>query len=202
MGLLVHVDGTTRVIGGFGAGRPVPRQLFSTGHIRGVLQRHATGVRGGQPHAVQLVPPIAEDNRDPVPVADQADTVDSLSAMAQLMHDIAATGHCDGTLKTFDGRRLADLTAHTVGMETLAPTGRSSFSGPALRCDFIGHQLGGWVHDVDRAELQRPQYGSALVRQRAAGRAADPGAVRVQDALLRTHHRLHRGAAVNLGHRK
>ncbi len=161
VGALVHVRGNTRVDGSFGPGRPSPRELFSTGDVRGTP--HVTQIEWvrGKPTVVQMLPSIAEDDRDPVPEADQAGTVDSLSAIAEVMHNVAATGHCDGTLSTFDGRRLADLSTHTAGMEELPPTSRSNFSGRALRCDFIGHQLGGFSHDVNRTELQKPQHGSA-----------------------------------------
>jgi hypothetical protein len=161
VGALIHVRGDTRVEGSFGVNRPVPRSLFSTGYIRGAPHVTQMEWKSGHPSIVQLTPPIAEDGRDPVAEADQAGTVDSLSAIAQLMHDVGATGRCDGALNTFDGRRLADLSTRTVGTENLPPTGRSSFHGPALRCDFTGHQLGGFVHDVDRAELQKPQRGTA-----------------------------------------
>ncbi len=161
VGALVQVHGNTRVEGSFGANRPLPRELFSTGSVRGVP--HVTQIEWikGKPTILQMVPPIADDNRDPVPEIDQAGTVDSLSAIAEIMRNVAATGRCDGSLNTFDGRRLADLSSHTVGMEELPRTSRSSFSGQALRCDFIGHQLGGFSHDTSRTELQKPQHGSA-----------------------------------------
>jgi len=171
VGALVHVHGNTRVDGSFGPIRPLPRELFSTGNVRGVP--HVTQIEWtkGKPTILQMVPPIAEDNRDPVAEADQAGTVDSLSAIAEIMHDVAATGRCDGSLNTFDGRRLADLSAHTAGVEDLPRTSRSSFSGRALRCDFTGHQLGGFIHDVSRTELQKPQHGSAWF---ASVRAGEP----------------------------
>lgn len=161
VGALVHVHGDTRVEGSFGPNRPLPRELFSNGNVRGVP--HVTQIEWikGKPTVVQMVPPIAQDDRDPVPEADQIGTVDSLSAIAEIMRSVAATGHCDGSLNTFDGRRLADLSAHTAGMEDLPPTSRSSFSGRALRCDFTGRQLGGFTHGVNRAELQKLQHGSA-----------------------------------------
>jgi len=161
VGALVHVHGNTRVDGSFGPSRPLPRELFSNGDLRGVP--HVTQIEWikGKPTIVQMIPPIAEDDRDPVPEADQAGTVDSLSAIAEIMRDVAATGRCDGSLNTFDGRRLADLSARTAGMEDLPATSRSTFSGRALRCDFTGHQLGGFIHDVSRTELQKPQHGSA-----------------------------------------
>ena len=80
-------------------------------------------------------------------------------------------------MNTFDGRRLSSLEAHTVGEEVLPKTDRSSFEGPALRCDFEGRQLGGFVHDDDLNVLRRPQHGSAWFASLAPG--APPVPVRI-----------------------
>jgi hypothetical protein len=61
----------------------------------------------------------------------------------------------------FDGRRLSEIAATDAGQEMLEPTRRSSFSGPATRCDFEGRLLAGFMLDDDRARAARPQTGSA-----------------------------------------
>ena len=81
--------------------------------------------------------------------------------MAQLVRQVGSTGRCEGKVMTFDGRRLAELSARTAGREVLEPNSRSSFSGPALRCDFVGRQLAGFKKDEDRQELAKPKTGSA-----------------------------------------
>ena len=124
--------------------------------------------QNGRPVISQLVPPV-EAERDPVPAEEQAHTVDTLSAMASLLHQVASSGRCEGALNTFDGRRLSAITAHTVGEEVLPKTDRSVFEGPALRCDFEGRQTGGFVH-----VLRRPQRGSAWFASLAPGAAPVP----------------------------
>ncbi len=81
--------------------------------------------------------------------------------MAQLIRQVNATGRCEGSARTFDGRRLATMRAWTVGYEDVPPTRLSSFAGRALHCEFEGRQIGGFVLDEDRERLERPQRGSA-----------------------------------------
>ncbi|MBC7801667.1 MAG: DUF3108 domain-containing protein [Gemmatimonadaceae bacterium] len=157
---MVRSEGESVVEGTFAGDRPVPRQYFSFGNLRGRQRVTQIDYPGGRPSIRTLTPPN-EEEREPVPASDQAGTVDSLSAMAMLVRQVNATGRCEGRSRTYDGRRLAELTVRTVGQEVLDLTNRSSFSGPALRCDFEGRQIGGFMLDADRAALERPQRASA-----------------------------------------
>jgi len=160
VGVLIHAEQDTTVEGTFAGDRPAPRRFFSYGHLRGHPRITQIDYPKGQPEVRTLTPPN-EEEREPVPAAEQAGTVDSLSAMAQLVRQVNATGRCDGRSRTYDGRRLAELSARTAGQEALEPTGRSSFAGTALRCDFEGRQLAGFKLDADRTAAQRPRRGSA-----------------------------------------
>lgn len=160
LGAVLHGDGKTVVNGRFEGLRAEPNDLFSTGHFRGDPRVTQMVWRGGTPVTLQLVPPVA-DERDPVPSADQADTIDTLSAMVALIHQVEQTGKCEGSDRTFDGRRLSQIAARTAGEEELEPTGRSMFHGKALRCNFEGRQLAGFRHDTDPEEQRREQTGAA-----------------------------------------
>jgi hypothetical protein len=160
VGFFVHGDSKTIVEGRFDGGQAEPRELFSAGHLRGVQRITQIDWRNGIPNMTQLIPPV-EQERDPVPVAEQAHTIDTLSAMATLLREVADRGRCEGESQTFDGRRLSKISAHTVGDEVLPHTGRSSFQGQALRCDFEGQQLAGFLRDANQADLRKPQSGSA-----------------------------------------
>ena len=168
VGLLVSAEQDTVVEGVFNGDRPAPRRFYSVGHFRGRPRVTQIDYPRGQPEVRTLTPPN-EEEREPVAPADQAGTVDSVSAMAQLVRQVNATGRCEGHSRTFDGRRLAELTAHTAGREVLEQTSRSSFAGPALRCDFEGRQLAGFRLDADRTAAQRPRRGTAWFA------AASPG---------------------------
>ena len=160
-GALLHMHSDSTSTGTFEGTSVRPGRYYSWGDTRGRRRITQIDYDGDEPKLVQLVPPTSEDARDPVPPAQTVGTIDSLSAMAELIRLVAGTGRCDGTARLYDGRRLSELTAHTAGREVLEATGRSSFSGPALRCDFEGRQLAGFVHDADEAELRRVQHGSA-----------------------------------------
>ena len=151
---------STTVEGQFVRDRAVPQRFYSTGTLRGGPRVTQIDYRDGQPVVRQLVP-ATETEREAVPLARQADTIDSLSAMAELIHTIQRTGRCDGRAMTFDGRRLSLLEARTSGPQALEPSARSSFAGTTLRCDFVGQQLAGFMLNEDRAALQRPQMGTA-----------------------------------------
>jgi hypothetical protein len=85
--------------------------------------------------------------------------------MAHLVRLIGQTGRCESRMRLFDGRRLSDVEARTVGIETLEPTSRSTFHGPALRCDFEGRLLAGFPSDEDRTRAAQPRGGSAWFAQ-------------------------------------
>ena len=156
----VQSDGDTVAEGVFVGDLPTPRRFLSQGSLRGRPRATQIDYPGGQPQVRILTPPNDEE-REPVPVADQAGSIDSLSAMAQLMRQVNATGRCEGRSRTYDGRRLAEFAVRTAGQEALEPTSRSTYAGPAQRCDFEGRQLGGFMLDGDRTAAQRPQRASA-----------------------------------------
>ena len=173
LGLLLHADGTTTVTGRYVGNRAEPDDLFSTGHFHGNPRVTQISWRGGVPAILQMQPPV-ETERDPVPPALQANTIDSLSAMAALIHQVTVTAKCDGRDRTFDGRRLSEVAAHTVGEETLEETSRSTYQGKALRCDFTGKQLAGFRRDADQDEVRHPQDGSAWFARVAPGEPPIP----------------------------
>ena len=164
---------STTVEGRFVGDRAVPQRFYSAGTLRGAPRVTQIDYRDGQPVVRQLVP-ATETEREPVAPAQQADTIDSLSAMAELIHTIQRTGRCDGRATTFDGRRLSMLDARTAGPQALESSWRSSFAGMTLRCDFVGRQLAGFMLNEDRATLQRPQMGTAWFAPLVPGGAVVP----------------------------
>lgn len=169
VGLLMSGDATTTTEGRFTAGAVQPTEMLSVSHARGVARVTQLTWQGDRPVTTQLIPPLGLE-RAPVPPRDQAGTVDTLSAMAGLLRQVAATGRCEASQNTFDGRRLSVVTARTVGEETLERTSRSSFrGGRALRCDFSGRQTGGFAYDEDPRVKGRPHDGSAWFAPMAPG---------------------------------
>ncbi len=155
-GALWPAEGSTVVEGRFSNGRPVPRDMVSHGRYWGTTHSLHVDWKDGLPEVVQMIPP-AEQDRDKVPVRDQANTVDTMSAIAALMQEVAARNRCDLTARTYDGSRLSELSARTVGQEMLTPTDRSSFHGAALRCELTGRMIGGFLRHDHSADARRPK---------------------------------------------
>lgn len=159
VGALVSSHEVTTVSGVWRAAGVAPRVFRTDGDWGGKPRRVLIDFAGGMPHVLDLVPANNQE-RDPVPPEATRDAEDTLSPMAQLTRQVAQTGRCDGTVRTYDGRRVVDLTVRTVGTETLPATDRSSFNGPALRCDFTGLQVAGFLHGAGAA-ARAPRHGSA-----------------------------------------
>jgi hypothetical protein len=170
VGWLFRGHQLTTVQGAWQGDRPAPLRFWGNGVWRREARQTLIDYNHGQPVIHSLVPPN-DAEREPVPAELQANTVDTLSALALLIRKVQDSGRCEAEARTFDGRRLAVISARTVGDETLESTSRWIFSGRALRCDFEGRQLAGFIRGID--ELQRPQHGSAWLAQ------VVPGSLRV-----------------------
>jgi hypothetical protein len=160
VGMMVHSDNDSHVTGHFQGLTAQPSEFDGTGHLRGTDRLTRITYAGGNPVVQALAPPV-ERERSPVPVAQTEHTIDTLSAVSLLIRAVAEGGTCDGGVTTFDGRRLATQTSHTAGMDDLPDTGKSIFHGKALRCDFEGRQLGGFVNNENEDDLKKPRYGAA-----------------------------------------
>jgi hypothetical protein len=139
----------TRAVGVWRAGYAVPEHYQAWGTWRGDVRETLIDYFTGKPAIRTLIPPIAGE-REPVPEADQADTIDTLSGFAALTNLVNATGRCDVTARLFDGRRLSVAKVVTMGEEVLAPEPRSPFAGRALRCDLTSTQIGGFTFEKPR----------------------------------------------------
>jgi opacity protein-like surface antigen len=164
---------TTGMVGVFYRGRQVnsvrgvwqddqasPLEFFGEGTWRGHERRTSIGYDHGLPQVRELQPP-QEGEREPVPTDLQLHTMDTLSALVQLMRRVDHDRSCDTSVRTYDGRRVLDVAALTGGPATLGPSGRSIYNGPALRCDFEGRQIAGFLLGEDDPEHRRPLRGSA-----------------------------------------
>ncbi len=183
VGALFSADLHSRVQGRFAQMNPQPQRFLNWGHWQGKPRQTLIDYPAGEPVVVALVPPN-DGEREPVLPAEQAGTVDSLSAIAMLTRQFAATGRCDGGLRVFDGRRLSAIASRTVGEEVLEADRGSFFAGPAMRCDFEGRQIGGFWLDDDRNKAARPQNGSAWLARLSPGAPPVPVRMRFDVRLL------------------
>ena len=168
VGFMVHNESDSRVQGRFVGEAAKPLLFEGTGSLRGVHRETRINFDTDPPQVLALAPPV-ETERSPVPQAQTAHSIDTLSAITALVRQVAQTNTCDGRALTFDGRRLTQMTAHTTGKEMLAASARGTFAGLTLRCDFDGDQLAGFVKGEDPASLRRTQHGTAWLAQLAPG---------------------------------
>ena len=160
IGLFTRTEDDSRTEGAFTASGVAPVRFSSTGFLRGNHRATEIVYTAGNP-VIRTVEPPPEQERTPVPVAMTRGTVDTLSAIALLLHRLGAGGACNGLLTTFDGRRVSELTATDAGTVTLPRTGRIGYAGPAHRCDFVGRQTAGYKLTQPVAERGKPKQGSA-----------------------------------------
>ena len=180
---MVRIDNDSQVKGAFQGGQALPVLFEGSGNLRGSKRVTRIAYQDGNPVVQVLAPPV-EHERSAVPLAQTQHTIDTLSAVTLLIRDVAQTGTCEGSVTTFDGRRLATQTVHTTGQEMLPQTGRSIFRGPALRCDFDGRQLGGFVNNEIEDDLRRPRHGTAWLAAVLAGAPPVPVRVAFDNKLL------------------
>src|SRR6185312_1721051 len=105
-----HVQGVFR------ADRPMPLAFSSNSRLRGQDRVVTLIWRDGTPIVAALTPPN-ETEREDVPPASRANTIDPLSALALLLRQVARTGRCEASSRTYDGRRLQRFDSRTIGEE-------------------------------------------------------------------------------------
>jgi hypothetical protein len=176
VGLLYRGHQTNSVRGNWQDEHADPLEFLGVGIWHGQQRRTLIDYDRGIPEVRDLEPP-QETEREAVPTDLQRHTLDTLSALAQLMRKVEHAGSCETEAHTYDGRRVLDVVAHNAGSETLGATGRSIFSGPTLRCDFEGRELAGFLIGEDDEEHRRPLHGSAWLAPMLPG--APPLPVRI-----------------------
>ena len=159
-GLLIRGETRSLAQGMWSGNTVMPQRYAVSGIWRGAPRQTLMDYTTSQPDILRLEPPNAAE-REPVPTALQHETIDTISAAALLARQATLTGACHGGTRTFDGRRLSEVTSRTGGWETLPAGATPAYSGPALRCEFEGRLLAGFLLDADREAAAKPQKGTA-----------------------------------------
>jgi hypothetical protein len=174
VGFLFHGRQLSSVAGGWNGSTAVPAQYVGDGYWRGGVHRTILDYTNGVPKIREQIPSNEEDDREEVPAAQLPGAIDALSAITEMMRVATATGRCELALRTYDGRRLIQLTARTAGYEELAPTDRSVFTGRALRCNFTGRLVAGFRSNDSATERTQSRGGSAWLAQVVPGASLLP----------------------------
>lgn len=137
-----------------------PAAYDNAGWSRDALRHVVIDYPAGDPHVVLVSPP--EPRREPVPEDARRGAVDLLTAMMKSLAQVRKSGTCDGVFRIYDGLRLTRMTLRTAGMQ-VAPKVRKEWSAPALRCDFVGQQVAGFIVDSQNKSLREPHGGSMWI---------------------------------------
>ena len=163
----VRGEQRSAVWGAWQGGQPAPQRFWSWGYLRGQLRETLIDYNKSRPVVRTLTPPVAGE-REEVPEQSRGGTIDTLSAIAFLIRRVADTGTCDGDTHVFDGRRLTDISARTVGEVVPARGEAGPYQGETLRCDFTGRELAGFK--LDDSDWQRqPHDGTAWLARPVQG---------------------------------
>ena len=162
---------------------PEPLRFSGEGFWRGTNRRILMEYIGRQPVVRDLEPPN-DVEREPVPVSLQANTLDTLSAMVLLIRRVADTGRCEAAVDTYDGRRAVQFSARTTGETELEPSGRSSFRGRALRCDFDGKLQAGYRLEDSPEERAKSRHGAAWFAPVVPGAPLLPVRIEFETAMF------------------
>lgn len=168
MKMNIHSSAQGRIAGGVFS----PVRYESHGYSRGADRSVTLDYPGGAPRVVELTP--AEPDREPVTPEQRRNGTDILSAMMKVLSQVSRTGRCDGSLEIFDGIRLTRFDLQTAGTEV--PKGvRREWRQPAMRCNFMGSQVAGFIKGHTSTTLKErhggaiwfetlPGYGPVVVR--------------------------------------
>ena len=123
--------------------RPVPQVYSSMGYLHGQNRVVDMIWQSGTPMVTAISPPNAAERED-VPVALRAGTVDPNSLIVLLLHLAERTGRCEDAARSYDGHELQLFRIRTAGEEEIPASSQSNYSGRALRCDFTRQVLAGY----------------------------------------------------------
>jgi hypothetical protein len=117
-------------------------------HSRGRDRQARLDFAGDGTVTAALVPP--EESGRPKPTAQQIlHTVDPLTAILAIGHNVARAGRCGGSIAVFDGRRRYDLVLTDDGSERLAASPAYAYVGEVRRCLVAAVKIAGFSFDQD-----------------------------------------------------
>ena len=154
---LFHGTSDILVDGAIDQGRVRPHTYTEHSRLSGDDYRVAIDFPGDTPVLRAETPP-QEKYRLPIPPSALPNAIDGLSAVAA-QSLAAARGHCPADTRLYDGRQLRLLSMHDGTPDMLQRTGRSVFSGAALRCETDSTMLAGFLKASSVQSQSKPRHG-------------------------------------------
>ncbi|MSO76023.1 MAG: DUF3108 domain-containing protein [Alphaproteobacteria bacterium] len=101
-------------------------------------------------------PPLATEDRDPVPPDATLGVTDLMSAIVEVARGLDQDRGCARRIAVFDGRRRYDVLFADGGPEILPQSSYASIAGPAIRCNFHFELIAGGLRSGGSTRLVAP----------------------------------------------
>ena len=147
----------SEVQGRIDGGQLAPDRFQSRSEFHGRVQQVELRYEGKDP-VVDKLEAFTDDvlgkgfRRDEVPPDLRAGTIDPLTEITALAHDLARGEGCAGTRHVFDGVRRYDTVYEDLGEQTLKPSRRDPYRGPARVCRSHIHPIAGFWKSKDQRD--------------------------------------------------
>ena len=160
----------SEVQGRIEGGRLAPDRFQSRSEFHGKIQQVELRYEGADPVVGKL-----EAFTDDVPPELRTGTIDPLTEITALAHDLAHGEGCAGTRHVFDGVRRYDTVYEDLGEQTLKPSRRDAYHGPARVCRSHIRPIAGFWKSKDQRNEALTQVTAWLmpVRLEVAGPRGD-----------------------------
>jgi hypothetical protein len=145
----------SEVQGRIDGGRLTPDRFQSRSEYHGKVQQVELRYEGKDP-VVDKLDAFTDDvlgkgyRRDDVPPELRAGTIDPLTEITALAHDLARGEGCAGTRHVFDGIRRYDTLYEDLGEQTLKPSRRDAYRGLARVCRSHIRPIAGFWKSKDK----------------------------------------------------
>ncbi|CAI3928430.1 unnamed protein product [Commensalibacter communis] len=159
--LVFSLNTNATVDGVFKNGHALPGTYQSIGKDKNGKFKLVMNSNYGSKTDITTLEPAPGNDRDVLTPDQKTNSLDVLSAMADLIYKVRTTGKCDSQFKLSDGLRSFSFQSETAGESEMPSTWTSPYKGKAILCKAVAQQIGGFkTHSHNRALLSQPQPGS------------------------------------------
>ncbi|MDI2111787.1 DUF3108 domain-containing protein [Commensalibacter nepenthis] len=159
--LVFSLNTNANAEGVFKNGRAFPGTYQSIGKDKNGKFKLVMNSHYGSKTDITTLEPAPRNDRDALTLDQKTNSLDSLSAMADLIYKVRTTGKCDSHFKMLDGVRSFSFQSETVGESEMPSTWTSPYKGKAILCKAVAQQIGGFkIHSKNKVLLSQPQPGS------------------------------------------
>ncbi len=158
--------GTVEAVGAIKDGTVKPeRYAYEYGTDTAIDRQTKVTFHDGEPVTLEATPAYGPDEqRKPVPLSEQLDTLDPLSAALFHLTLAAAEKPCGQTVRIFDGRRRSDLHTKYIRPTSMNKSRYNAYEGDAILCEAVFERIKGF--DESATEIA-PATGKDRLRRRS-----------------------------------